>query len=234
MIFRSWRSPRFPRAARRRWRHGRACGCAGSAPRARPAPARHVGREDARGLVGIGRGPALRVDHCARDGGGGLRVLAHQVAAQAQHAAGAVLVVAFQIGGDLAQLVVLAQRVDERIVASDGVDLALPQHFAEQVLRILAPVHLIGIQAQLRHADGEEVLHRAGLVRHGHAPALQILHALDGRIGRRQQPHAAAVRADGQLDVEALLQRRASAAPCRCRHRHGRWRWLQAADRSSR
>ena len=117
--------------------------------------------------------------------------LAHQVAAQAQHAAGAVLVVAFQIGGDLAQLVVLAQRVDERIVASDGVDLALPQHFAEQVLRILAPVHLIGIQAQLRHADGEEVLHRAGLVRHGHAPALQIPALLMGEsagVSSRMQP----------------------------------------------
>lgn len=111
------------------------------------------------------------------------------------------------VGGDLLVLAVLQPEIGQGVGRQEGLHLALLDRDVQQIARIGAPVDVPdGIDAEFRELDQEEILIRTGEIADRDDLALEIGELVDARIRARQHPHAAAMGAGGDLDVEALLK----------------------------
>jgi len=131
-----------------------------------------------------------------------------RLAAQTQDAAGHVTVGTVEIGRHFLVGAVLQPEIGERIGRQERLDFALLDGNVEQIAGICPPVDIpVRIDAELGQLDREEILVRSGQIADRDDLALEIGELLHAGIGACQHAHAAAMRARGDLDVEALLQR---------------------------
>src|SRR3984957_6212163 len=121
-----------------------------------------IGLERCRGLVRVLRGEHRRIEQRLRDGARDLRLLANEAAAQSDDAAGLVLVVTVQIGGDFLVGRVLQPEIRDRIGGEERMDLAFLDGELQKIAGIGAPIDvLVGIDALLGELDREEILVRS-------------------------------------------------------------------------
>src|SRR5882724_2686735 len=167
-----------------------------------------VGLERRRGLVRVLRREHGRIEQGLRDGTRDLGLLAHQTAAQTDDAAGLVLVFAVQIGSDFLVGAVLQPEIRDWIGSKERLDFALLDGELQQISRIGPPIDvLVGIDALPGELDREEILVRSAEIADRDDFPLEVGKLVDARIGARQNPHAAAMGAGGDLDIKTLLER---------------------------
>ncbi len=115
---------------------------------------RRIGLEGFCRLLRILRGKHRGIEQRLRNGACHLRLLAHQRAAQPHDAAGLVLVITVQVGGDFLVGAVLQPEISQRVGGEERLNLALVDRELEQVSREWTPVDiLVGIDPLLGQLD---------------------------------------------------------------------------------
>src|SRR5467141_1411656 len=180
-----------------------------------------VGLERRRGLVRVLRREHRCVEQRLCDRARNLRLLVDKAAAQSDDAAGLVLVLTIQVGGDFLIGAVLQPEVSDRIGGKERLDFAFLDGELQQITRIGTPIDvLVGVDAPLCELDREEILVRPSEIADRDDLALEVGKLVDARIRARQNAHATAMSASRYLDVKPLAPTAsASAMPCRGLHR---------------